>query len=467
MSATKAKNNVATATADREIVISRLLNAPREMVWDAWTGPRQVVEWWGPRGFTTTIHEMDVRPGGVWRHIMHGPDGTDYPNKSVFIEVVKPERIVYSHGGGRKGAPGASFEATWTFEAKGEKTLLTMRMVFPSAEARDLVVREYGAIEGGKQTLDRLEEQLEKTSIVLERTFSAPAETIWNALTEIDQMKQWYMPALESFRPEVGFETQFNIHHNGKDFLHLWRVTEVAPGRKIIYSWKYQGFPGESFVTFELFPEGNMTRLKLTHTGLESFMPRINPDLARNNFLQGWTQLGSELQKFLDKTQNAGGEEFVTSRVFEAPRALVWKAFTEPERLEQWWGPKGMPVRVGRLELRPGGVFLYSMRAPDGKDWWGKWVYREIVAPERMIFISSFCDERAANVRAPFSSTWPLEVLNTLTLAEHEGKTTLTLRGEPIHATEVERKTFTDGFKGMEKGFNGTWDQLAEYLAKG
>jgi uncharacterized protein YndB with AHSA1/START domain len=148
-------------TADREIVISRTFDAPREVVWDAWVDPEQIVKWWGPEGFTTTIHKMDLRPGGTWTLTMHGPDGTDYPNKSVFVEVIKPERIVYEHGGGKAGGPGANFEATWTFESEGDKTKLTGRMVFPTAEAREAVVREYNAIEGGKQTLARLAEYLE------------------------------------------------------------------------------------------------------------------------------------------------------------------------------------------------------------------------------------------------------------------------------------------------------------------
>ena len=93
----------------------------------------------GPRGFTTTIEKMDVRLGGVWKHVMHGPDGTDYPNSSIFKEVVKPERIMFSHGGGKKGGPGAHFTATWTFEALGDKTRVTIRMVFDSAADRDLV----------------------------------------------------------------------------------------------------------------------------------------------------------------------------------------------------------------------------------------------------------------------------------------------------------------------------------------
>ena len=150
-------------TMDREIVISRVFDAPRELVWEVWTDPKHVVHWWGPNGFTTTIETMDVRPGGVWKHVMHGPDGTDYPNKSVFIEVVKPERIVYSHGGGREGGPGAQFEATWTFDAlEGNKTRATGRMVFASAADREHVVREFKAVEGGHQTLGRLAGYLAK-----------------------------------------------------------------------------------------------------------------------------------------------------------------------------------------------------------------------------------------------------------------------------------------------------------------
>ena len=149
-------------TADREIVVSRTFEAPRELVWEAMANPQHVVNWWGPNGFTTTIEKMDFRVGGVWKHVMRGPDGTDYPNSSVFEEIVKPERIVYSHGGGKAGGPAAHFTATWTFETLGKQTRLTMRSVFDTAADRDLVVKEYGAIEGGKQTLARLDAYLAK-----------------------------------------------------------------------------------------------------------------------------------------------------------------------------------------------------------------------------------------------------------------------------------------------------------------
>jgi len=158
--------------------------------------------------------------------------------------------------------------------------------------------------------------------------------------------------------------------------------------------------------------------------------------------------------------------EFVITRVFDAPRELVFKAFSEAERLAQWWGPKGCTIRVSKLEFRPGGIFHYSMQFPNGAEWWGRFVYREIVAPERIVWVNSFSDEAGNITRAPFGETVPLEILNTVTLSEQDGTTTLTLRAGPITATEAERETFDSMHDSMRQGYGGTWDQLAEYLAK-
>lgn len=290
-------------TADREIIITRVFDAPRELVWEAWTDPRQVVQWWGPKGFTTTIEQMEVKPGGTWKHIMHGPDGTDYPNKSVFKEVVKPERITYSHGGGRKGAPGATFEATWTFEVVEEnKTRLTIHMIFPTAEGRDTVVREYGAIEGGKQTLGRLAEKLAKTPVIVERTFNAPVATVWKALTHTEDIQHWFFE-IKELKPEVGFTFEFLAGKGDVKYCHQCRVMEVIPEKKLAYTWRYEGQPGDSLVTIELFAEGDKTRLRLTHEGLETFLPETNSRLERGNFLNGWTHIiGTSLANYLEKT---------------------------------------------------------------------------------------------------------------------------------------------------------------------
>jgi uncharacterized protein YndB with AHSA1/START domain len=283
---------------EREIVISRVFDAPRELVWDAMTNPLHVVNWWGPRGFTTTIEEMDVRPGGVWKHVMHGPDGTDFPNHSVFTEVAKPERISYSNGGGREGDRRVGFEATWTFETEeAGKTKTTIRMVFPSAAERERVVRDYGAIEGGKQTLERLAERLAAAPLIVERTLDAPLEMVWKAITDREQIKQWFFD-MEDFRPEVGCEFRFVVEHDGNTFDHRCVIREVTPRSKFSYTWRYEGYEGDSLVTFELFPEGSKTRIRVTHTGLDSFP--ASTLFARENFMQGWTSLiGTQLPKFL------------------------------------------------------------------------------------------------------------------------------------------------------------------------
>ena len=142
-------------TSDREIVTSRLLDAPRELVFEAWTDPKQVVQWWGPHGFTTTTDEMSVTPGGVWRFVMHGPDGRDYHNYSVFVEVKRPERLVFKHVP-QPGMEPVSHETTIEFVDRGGRTEVTMRLVFTTASARERLVKEYRVDEGGVQTLDRL-----------------------------------------------------------------------------------------------------------------------------------------------------------------------------------------------------------------------------------------------------------------------------------------------------------------------
>ena len=311
--------------SDREIVITRDFNAPRELVWEAMTNPKHVVNWWGPRGFRSTIETMDFRVGGVWKHVMVGPDGVKYPNESVFQEIVKPERIVYQHGGQREGGPGVSFVSTWTFEALAAgQTRVTMRGVFPSAADRDFVVKEFGAIEGGKQTLMRLGE----------------------------------------------------------------------------------------FLAGQLCPP------------------------------------------------------FVITREFNAPRELVWKAWTEREQMMQWFGPKGCTIPVAKMDFRVGGEFHYCMRMPDGNDMWGKWIFREIVAPEKILLANSFADKDGNLTRPPFPGAWSLQMLTETTFTEREGKTTIHLKWFPLDATAEEIKTF-DAMRGsFSQGWKGTFDQLAEFLAK-
>jgi len=157
---------------------------------------------------------------------------------------------------------------------------------------------------------------------------------------------------------------------------------------------------------------------------------------------------------------------FVISREFDAPRDLVWKSWTEADRLKQWWGPKGFVVHTARVDLRPGGMFHYGMTAPDGSEMWGRFLYREIDAPRRIVYLSSFSDPQGGLSRHPGHLQWPLELLSTVTFEEAGGRTTVTVRWEPHEATDAERKTFQDGMASMQHGWGGTLDQFAGYLER-
>jgi uncharacterized protein YndB with AHSA1/START domain len=299
----------ATQTADRELVFTRVFDAPRELVFKTWTDSKHVAKWWGPNGFTNTIEEMDVRPGGVWLLVMHGPDGVDYRTKIVYLEVVKPERLVYKHEP-EKGSEPVDFQVTVTFADQGGKTELTMRMLFPSAEALDHNVKKYRSIEGAKQTLGRLAEHLPQMS--------------------------------------------------------------------------------------------------------------ADPDL-------------------------------VMTRVFDAPPELVFKAWTDPKHLKQWWGPRGFTNPVCEVDLRPGGAIRIHMRAPDGTVYPMTGVFNEIVAPERLVFTSAALD----NDGNPM-----FEVLTVVTFEKQGDKTKLTMQASVTKKTAQAAQHIA----GMQQGWTQSLERLADFL---
>ncbi len=157
---------------------------------------------------------------------------------------------------------------------------------------------------------------------------------------------------------------------------------------------------------------------------------------------------------------------FVLTRVFDAPRDLVWKAWTDAEHLKKWFGPKGTTIPFAKMDFRIGGTYHYCQRMPDGNEMWGKMTYREIKAPERLVVIQCFSDAKGGATRHPMAPTWPLETLSTSTLSESGGKTTLTIHWEPYNASEEERKTFDGAYDSMNQGWGGTLEQLEKYLAQ-
>ena len=160
-------------------------------------------------------------------------------------------------------------------------------------------------------------------------------------------------------------------------------------------------------------------------------------------------------------------EDFVISRVFNAPRDLVWKCFTDPEIMKQWWGPKGFTVLHSKMDLRVGGTYHYGMQAPDGSPMWGRFVFREIVPRERLVFINSFSDEAGGVTRHPMHMAWPLEMMSIFIFEDQPGgKTKFTVRWAPHNATADEIKTFDEGRDSMTMGWSGTMDKLEAHLAK-
>ncbi len=167
-----------------------------------------------------------------------------------------------------------------------------------------------------------------------------------------------------------------------------------------------------------------------------------------------------------DKTTRKSG--FEITRVFKAPRERVWKAWGQADQLKHWWGPKGCSIEVRRLEFRPGGFFHYAMKFAGEPTMWGRFNYRKIVLPERIVWLNSFSNEKCGIARAPFSEFCPLEIENSVTFTEHAGTTTVSLRAEPFGEIAEERKYFEElcSSLSLQQGYGGTFEQLADYLAK-
>jgi len=159
-------------------------------------------------------------------------------------------------------------------------------------------------------------------------------------------------------------------------------------------------------------------------------------------------------------------KDFAMTRVFDAPRALLWQCFTDPERMKHWWGPKGFKVITSKMDLCIGGTYHYGMQTPNGGAMWGLFTYREIVPQQKLVFVNSFSDEKGGVTRHPGSPTWPLYMLSTFTFEDApDGKTKFTVRWQTLNATAEEQKTFDTMRDSMTQGWSGTMEQLAAYLA--
>lgn len=158
--------------------------------------------------------------------------------------------------------------------------------------------------------------------------------------------------------------------------------------------------------------------------------------------------------------------DFVISRCFAAPRDMVWRAWTDAEQLKRWFGPKGCSIFSSTIDLRVGGTYLYGIRMPDGGDLWGRWVFREITPPDRLVFVVSFSNEQGGVTRHPWHSNWPLKILSTITFEERGSQTLVTVRWTPTEAAADEIRTFEEGRESMREGWTGTLDKLTGHFSE-
>jgi uncharacterized protein YndB with AHSA1/START domain len=314
---------MAAPNKSNEIRITRIYDAPVQAVWDAWTDPKQVAQWWGPRGFTLTTYSKDLKSGGSWNYTMHGPDGVDYPNKTQYLEVEKYSKLVYDHGGNDDRPP--LFRVTVLFSETGGKTKMDMSMTLPTPEAAE-ETRKFIKKAGGDSTWDRLAEYLEKESsgkekFVINRTFDAPLEVMFEMWTDPKHFSQWL--------PPTGFEMQFlksEIKPGGSTFyfmtggggMKMYGRAEYLKIEKpdcIVYTQQFcdenenisrhpmaPTWPTTMLTTVRLTAEGSdRTRVTVTWepygaTTREEFETFIN---ARGGMTQGWTGSFDKLDAYL------------------------------------------------------------------------------------------------------------------------------------------------------------------------
>ena len=288
------------ATLESAIVTTRTFDATPAQVFAAWTRPDLLSRWWGPNGFTTTTHAFDFRVGGGWKHTMHGPDGTDYPNRLAYVEISPGARIVYDHFGGIDGVP-AQFRMTATFEAEGSGTRLTMRHQFRTRDERDAVVAKYKADEGARETLARLggavAEPPALPELRMSRTFRAPVRLVWAAWSTGENVARWFAPApltvpacVVELRPGGAFRLTMRTP-DGQEFPMDGQFVEVEHERKLVFEADAHAFRVRTTV---LFREHDGKTTLDVHQSYSNDAPHIAGAWA------GWTatldQLGAVAQ---------------------------------------------------------------------------------------------------------------------------------------------------------------------------
>lgn len=449
-----------SATPVKEVTFTRTFDAPRELVFQAWIKPEHLAQWWGPKDFTNPVCEFDPHPGGAIRIDMTGPDGTVYPMGGTVREIVPPERLVFS-----ATAFDGELETlnTATFTEENGRTKLTLRasVVKSSAKTADAIA---GMEQGWSESLDRLSDLVpvidaSDREIAASRLFDAPRELVWKMWTDPHHVAQWWGPrgftnTIHEMDVRPGGHWRFHMHGpDGRNYRNEIVYHEVVKPERLVYDHLSEPF---FHVTATFVEENGKTRVTLRSL--------FRSPEARRKVIETFGALEGMKQTLARLGEQLAHRSFVITRTFDAPRDLVFKVWTDAEHLKNWFGPKGATMIASKIDLRPGGIYHYGMTAADGMEVWGRWVFREIDPPKKLVFVTSFSNRAGEIAPRPFPGDWPHELLSTITFIEFNGKTTVTVEWTPINATEAEVEFFTSMHESMNQGWGGTLDKLGEHL---
>ncbi len=462
----------ATTVSDTEVVITRFFQAPRHLVYAATTRPEHLRRWWGRRGSTLPVCEIDARPGGTYRFVERGPAGDEHPFRGEFREVVPPERAVFTQIYDVPPIDQYVMVVDITLTPQDGGTLLTERLIFGSREERDGAMGT-GMAEGAAESLERLAGQLavmdaEEQEITMTRTYAAPRPLVFRAWTQRQHVDRWFGPD--------GFTTttaEIDVRPGG-----VWRYTMVGPDgtvypnrveylevrdpERLVYRHGDDEMNDAFHVTIR-FEEGDggTTVTMVSRFSTAEERRRVEAFGAVELGYQTLARLAEHLGRWhppgagpLGQTNSVitleGERALVLTRAFAAPPAALFRAWTDPEIIARWWGPRDWQTTVYQMDVRPGGIWHYCMRAGDGQESWGRATYREVTPPERLSYIDAFSDKDG--------STFPPETEGYLTFTPHQGGTLLTMRSV-FESAEMRAQLLE---MGMVPGIEETLDRLAE-----
>jgi uncharacterized protein YndB with AHSA1/START domain len=308
--------------------------------------------------------------------------------------------------------------------------------------------------------------------IAVTRIFDAPRGLVFEACHNCDHLSHWWGPRgfeLTECQVDLRPGGSYRFVQRAPDgSMHAFHGTyrEIERPERTVFTQVYEPYPDVELIVSTTLTEVDGKTALSQHMLFPSREARDG--MIASGMERGQRQSFDRLDEVLAEMHQteAAGPALEIRRDFDAPKDLVWKAWTDPTALASWWGPAGTEISIKTFELRPGGMFLYSQKTPSGPEIWGRFVYREVSPEDRLVFVSSFSDSAGGLTSNPWTAGWPLEIVSTLTLEDMGGRTRLTIHGAPMNASAEERKTFESGRSGMLDGFEGSFRKLDAYLAE-